>query len=223
MPTAAAAEATAAPAATEANQVEPTAVPPEPPDPTKEPEPTAVLTEAPTEVPTKAPEPTKLVVDAEVIGYAGVLSKEIGTLSTALTSLGSLMQHARIGQDDWTIQAAAQVAIIRQVHQDVQKMDVPPSMQELHAKVLDATEDCDTSMVFLTKGIDARNSSDLNKSVRFMQQCSHKLTAAGQFATSLTSPSAAAASPPRLELPIPYRSKEPPNVRQGLRHVIRAI
>lgn len=173
-PTASAAEAAAAPEATEADQARPTAAP----------EATAVPTEPP--LPTKAPEPTKPTIDPAVVTYAQTVAEKFGTLSTALTDLGALLQNAKPADQNWMIDTAVQVTTIRQVHTDVKQMDVPPSMQELHAKVLDATEDCDTSMVFLTRGIDSGNKSDLEEALRYINQCGAKIKVAGDAAQSYT-------------------------------------
>lgn len=165
--------ATSAPQPTEAPAA--TEGPTNTPAPTDTPEPTAIpaLTNAPE--PTSAP-----AISVAVRTYMAQMGSEVGKIGDSLRELGTLLTNAKPTDTNWKIDLAVQVVTIQQSHKTLTEMQVPDEMTDIHAAVLNATSDCDTSMRFLTSGIDDNNVNDVRQAATYMGQCSEKITAANR-------------------------------------------
>lgn len=139
-------------------------------------------------IPTQEPEPE---IPLEVQLYGLEVAEKSNTMGEALQDLGQLLQNPKPGNDDWTVGVALQVTLIRSTHEELLEMDVPTEMTEVHAAVLDATADCNTSMDYLVSGIDNLNTNEIEMASTYMVQCSEKLPKAAslmeEYVTNLSS------------------------------------
>jgi uncharacterized protein YjbI with pentapeptide repeats len=111
----------------------------------------------------------------EIQEYGQKIAEASLTMGDALGNLGELLQTPNPFNDDWKIQVATQMAIIRVMHEELEKMNVPPQMEITHAAILDATGDCNASMDYLARGIDNMSTSDLDTANDLMISCSEKI------------------------------------------------
>ncbi|MDQ4078080.1 MAG: hypothetical protein M3220_17755 [Chloroflexota bacterium] len=95
-------------------------------------------------------------------------------MGQSLQAIGELFQNARLSDNAWRVDVAAQVTRIRQVHQELQAMTPPPEAESVHQQMLDATQDRNDATDYLVRGLDTLNADDLNEAARLMQQCSEK-------------------------------------------------
>jgi LysM repeat protein len=107
--------------------------------------------------------------------YALTIAQKMQTMADALQAIGDLTLAPDALSDDWKLQVALQLAIIQVTHQELEDMDVPPEMQEVHAAVLEATADCALSTDYLASGIDNFSTDDIEAGASLMESCGEKM------------------------------------------------
>lgn len=132
------------------------------------------------EIPIPTSQPTSIPVSEseiplEVHLYALELGEKSQIMADALQELSQLLQDPKPGNDAWTVRTAVQVTLIQLTHNELTAMEVPAEMTEIHAAVLDATGDCNTSMDYLVSGIDNLSIEAAETASAYMIQCSEKL------------------------------------------------
>jgi hypothetical protein len=142
------------------------------PAPSETPAPTATPRPTRTPRPTEPPQPT---TDPVARAYAGEVVAATQHIAQGLQALSTLSQNPRFGDDTWTIQFAAAITLIRMGHRDLVGLTPPPDGAALHAAIIDATADCDTSMELLARGVDARDAAQISEATALMQSCNTKL------------------------------------------------
>jgi micrococcal nuclease len=70
--------------------------------------------------------------------YATTVAGEAFALEASFQRFADLMQTPRIGQDDWTIQVAAELALWKQTYADAQQLTPPPVFADIHSVWLQA-------------------------------------------------------------------------------------
>lgn len=177
------------------------------PLPTSTPLPTATSTPAPTAeptaVPTRTPKPAPTVaiptntlvpasapagadVGTDVRTYFGVVAPKLGTFGEALSTFGQLLQHPQIGDQTWTIKAAAAIYVMNTTHQELRDLSpVPEPAQPFHAALLDATEDCSDSGSLVAKAIDSADVALITQAGELMQRCNTKVDRAAPMLDAL--------------------------------------
>lgn len=107
--------------------------------------------------------------------YKGDVSKHLTNMGEALRNLGGLLQNAQIGNDEWTVITAAQLAVIQLSHDSLANLHPPPVAERFHADLLDATSDCRAATRQLSRGIDDLDSSFLESAKELMESCGAKM------------------------------------------------
>lgn len=112
----------------------------------------------------------------DVRGYAQEVSGYTGALATALDRMGNLMGSPRVGNDAWSIDLAAEMAAIRQSHEQIKAMrNIPPTMTDVQASLIRATSDCNDATYLIASGIDQGRATDLDQATRLMGSCTDKI------------------------------------------------
>jgi micrococcal nuclease len=70
--------------------------------------------------------------------YATTVGEEAFALEASFRRFADLMQNPRIGQDDWTIQIAAELVLWQQIYAAAQQLTPPPVFADIHAVWLQA-------------------------------------------------------------------------------------
>jgi hypothetical protein len=154
-----------------------TPIPTDTPIPTETPIPPDTPTPLPptnTPIPTDTPQANELL--PEIQSYISAVTQKGQTMGKALGNLGDLLQNPNIGDDTWTINLAAQMTVIKLVHQELTQMDVPPEMADIHAAYLSATGDCDQAMDYLASGIDNVDTTAINQANDLIKSCGQKMS-----------------------------------------------
>lgn len=153
------------------------------------PAPTATL--VPTDAPTPTPEPTPTPQDLislpsrlDIQAYFSDSLTQIENLSTGLSGSSKALGTPDLYSIEWKQNIAFYIALIRNAHESLSNMAVPPEMQEVHDELLAATEDCYKATLYLASGIDNQNAGNINKAIDYLgksaglqNSCNGKLVA----------------------------------------------
>jgi len=120
---------------------------------------------APTSAPASSEKPT---ITATEKAYASTVGDQATTVATALTELGDLLQNYQLGNNEWTINVATQMAKIRMVYDEAMAMTPPSSMTEIHYKYTQGLEHFHTMTDLLAQGIDELDASLLEQAATEM-------------------------------------------------------
>jgi len=87
--------------------------------------------------------------------YAATIADHGERVGEAMSNLSVLMGNPQIGYDEWTIDVATEVTIIRLLYEEAQEIEPPSSMAHIHNNYMQAMWHYDRAMDFLVEGIDA--------------------------------------------------------------------
>jgi len=107
--------------------------------------------------------PSKPTLTYAEQAYAKTVSAQLAPLAKAFTKLGELFQNFQTGNDEWTLQIATQILIIRNTYDEAMKLDPPSSMAEIHLKYIQAMKHYNDATYLITKGVDESNASLLTQ------------------------------------------------------------
>jgi len=129
--------------------------------------------------------PTKTPSFAEL--YATEMGGYVVDMGAALGELGSLLQTPDLTNNEWRLDVAVKIAVIKLSHQGLQNMDVPARLVSFHSQVLDASSDCNESMLNLTQGLDNLDSNALDRATNLMFSCGNKMNGLARQVESVES------------------------------------
>lgn len=86
--------------------------------------------------------------------YAATMADHSESVGEAMSNLSVLMGNPQIGYDEWTIDVATEVTIIRLLYDEAQDIEPPNSMAHIHNNYMQAMWHYDRAMDFLVEGID---------------------------------------------------------------------
>ena len=86
--------------------------------------------------------------------YATTIGDHAATVCEALTEIGKLMENPLIGNDEWTLDMAVQLAAIRVLYDEAMEMDAPSSMANIHLKYVQAMKHFEAATHLIADGID---------------------------------------------------------------------
>jgi len=130
-------------------------------------------------------------------------------VSEAFDELSELMANPRMGDDEWTINVAVQLATIRVLYEEAMEIDPPASMAHIHYKYVQGMKHYETATHLIAKGLDELDTN-------LIDQATTEIYAGAQFvneATELTNEFTEtrltqAAPPPAPPAPPPPPAKE---------------
>ena len=134
-------------------------------------------------------EPPSLTASEQ--NYATTIVDHNSKVGEAMSSLSYLMENPQIGYDEWTIDVATEVTIIRLLYEEAQEIEPPSSMADIHYNYMQAMWHYDRSMDFLVEGIDTLNADLMSQATSEIEMG----TAYLNEATKLTNDFMAAHSP----------------------------
>lgn len=140
--------------------------------------PLATATERVASEPTATTEPslTPTGIPAESAAYFRAIGRPVGDIANSLGELSKLLQAADVANEEWRINTAVQIAIIKNGHRQLVEMsDVPSDVAYIHDALLDATSDCDRSMDHLVQGLDQFDASEIQRANELMSSCAEKI------------------------------------------------
>jgi len=95
--------------------------------------------------------------------YATTIADHISQVSEAMSNLSVLMLNPQIGYDEWTIDVATEVTVIRLLYEEAQEIAPPSSMAHIHNNYMQAMWHYNRSMDFIVEGIDTLNADLINQ------------------------------------------------------------
>ncbi len=97
--------------------------------------------------------PEKPALTPSEQAYATTILDQTTTVSKATTELVNLFQNPQIGNDQWTLRVAAQLATIRVLYDKAMELDPPSSMAEIHLKHTQAMKHLNDATYLIAQGI----------------------------------------------------------------------
>lgn len=94
--------------------------------------------------------------------YATTIYDHMDTMSEALSNLGDLLTNPQIGYDEWTVDIATEVTVIRLLYEEAQEIEPPSSMADIHDSYMQAMWHYDRSTDLLVEGIDTLDTNLLD-------------------------------------------------------------
>jgi flagellar basal body-associated protein FliL len=118
--------------------------------------------------------------------YALAVVDQSTTMSTALTELVDLLQDYRLGDDEWTINVATQLATIRIVYDEAMALEPPNSMVDIHYKYVQGLKHYHTMTDLLARGIDELDVSLIEQAATEMNTGTDYITEATNLVNDFT-------------------------------------
>jgi len=100
-----------------------------------------------------------LSITASEQNYAATMEDHALRVAEALDELSALMANPQIGYDEWTIDVAIQITIIRLLYDEAQEIEPPNSMAAIHYNYMQAMWHYDRSMDLIVEGTDTLNAN----------------------------------------------------------------
>ena len=122
-------------------------------------------------------EPPSLTASEQ--NYAATMEDHALRVVEALDELSALMANPQIGYDEWTIDVAIQITIIRLLYDEALEIEPPGSMADIHYNYMQAMWHFDRSMDLIVEGIDPLN-ADL------IYQATSEMEAGGEYINEVT-------------------------------------
>jgi len=119
--------------------------------------------------PEEQPSQIQLPLTSAERAYATTIVSQATTVSNAFTELGKLLQNPQIGNEDWTLKMATQLAIIRTAYNKAMEIEPPDSMTHIHYKYVQAMKHYNTATELVAQGIDEMNPDLVNKATTEIQ------------------------------------------------------
>jgi len=109
-------------------------------------------------IPTETPSFTASEQD-----YATTIVDHGSQVSEAMSNLSVLMMNPQIGYDEWTIDVAIEVTVIRLLYEEAQEIEPPSSMAHIHNNYMQAMWHYNRATDFIVEGIDTLNADLINQ------------------------------------------------------------
>lgn len=106
-------------------------------------------------------------------------------MSASLNRFAGLSQNPRIGDDDWTISVAAELATWKVTYQAAQQMDVPPAFADVHAVYLERLGYIASAGDDIATGLDTFDVTLLNQAAASLTLGTERITEANRLLTEL--------------------------------------
>ena len=97
--------------------------------------------------------------------YATTMAEHSSSVGEAMSNLSDLMGNPQIGYDEWTIDVATEVTVIRLLYEEVQEIEPPSSMADIHYNYVQAMWHYNRSMDLLVEGIDTLNPDLMDQAI----------------------------------------------------------
>jgi hypothetical protein len=108
--------------------------------------------------------PTELPsLTASEQNYCTTIVDHSSTVGEAMDNLRDLMGNAQIGDDEWTLDVATQLTIIRQGYDEALEIEPPSSMADIHYHYTQAMWHYDKATDLIAEGIDTINADLINQ------------------------------------------------------------
>lgn len=101
--------------------------------------------------------------------YLLTLGNNSATVGPVFTELSNLMANPQIGNDQWTLQVAAQLVTIRLAYEEIIALAPPSSLTNIHLKYSQAMSHFNTATYLIAEGIDALDANLLNQATAEME------------------------------------------------------
>jgi hypothetical protein len=95
--------------------------------------------------------------------YATTIADHSSQLGEAMSNLSVLMANPQIGYDEWTIDVAIEVTVIRLLYEEAQEIEPPSTMTHIHENYMQAMWHYNRAMDFLVEGIDTLDADLINQ------------------------------------------------------------
>jgi len=95
--------------------------------------------------------------------YATTIIDHASKVSETMYSLSDLMENAKFGDDEWTLNMAVQLATIQALYDEAMDVAPPDSMANIHYKYVQAMKHYETSTHLIAKGVDELDVNLINQ------------------------------------------------------------
>jgi len=95
--------------------------------------------------------------------YAATMAEHSSKVGEALGNLGDLMANPQFLDDEWILDVAIEITIIRLLYEEAQEIEPPNSMADIHYNYMQAMWHYNRSMDLIVEGIDTLNADLLSQ------------------------------------------------------------
>lgn len=136
---------------------------------TDTPAPAATATTAPTEAP---------AVDPELVAYVNGVMGPMENINGAMRAMAELTSNPQPNSEQWIIRVGGMLAVFRLAHEELTELQPPALLADTHAKLTEATAQCDAMTYSVSQGIDDRDVALLRQGIEQLNQCNSLMTEA---------------------------------------------
>ena len=102
-------------------------------------------------------------ITANEQSYLTAVGSNSNTYSSALNTLSTLLGDFQIGSDEWTLDVAVQLAILRAAYDEAVALNPPSSLAHIHSKYIEGLSHIDNATYLIVEGIDNLNADKINQ------------------------------------------------------------
>jgi len=102
-------------------------------------------------------------ITANEQSYLTALGSNGNTYSDATNSLGVLTEDFQIGNDEWTLDVAVQLAILRAAYDEAVALNPPSSLAHIHSKYIEGLSHINNATYLIAEGLDNLDSDKINQ------------------------------------------------------------
>lgn len=126
--------------------------------------------------------PTELPsLTASEQNYATTMADHSSRVGEAMTKISNLMGNPQIGDNEWTLDVATQLTIIRQGYDEALEIEAPSSMADIHYKYTQAMWHYDRSTDLIAEGIDTLNADLIDQATSEIEVGTEYINEAGEL------------------------------------------
>lgn len=158
----------------------------------------------------------------DVALYVLEVTQQSTTMGQAIGDMSDLLGAPAIGDTNWMVDLAVAFVTIRQAHESIMALDVPPEMASVHREVLSMSMACNNATLAISAGIDNMDVDELNRGSDLLVSCgANAQTASAAMSAALATynntPAKATATPTLKATPKPVTKSPTANKNANLR------
>lgn len=120
--------------------------------------------------PTQPPEPTQGLPELTTAEctYLNTFGDQLETIGSAMAEFGDLFAAPELFSDEWIIDVAIQLAILRLAYDDATALDPPQSLAAVHGSYISAITKLNDATFLIAEGIDNIDADSINEAANLM-------------------------------------------------------
>jgi len=118
--------------------------------------------------------------------YATTMAGHSSRVSEAMSKISDLMGEPQIGYDEWTLDVAIQLTIIRLLYDEALEIEPPSSMADIHYNYMQAMWHYDNSVELIAEGIDTLDDDLISQATSEIEMATEYIKEATRLLSDFT-------------------------------------